>query len=252
MKLIFILLFPLLSVAKTDLSVSVQGRSYPSLSASALVDAGYSVNLWGEPNKSNPLFGLIRTNIKASSSIVVNDYDTSVSFYPISFIGFGAGQKKMKSNYNEFSYYDCEEVRCKGDLTKDYSFGKIAFGYSYLVSSFYYSEFRNQYSDEKNEKKPVAEYEEVILANPDYDKSIKRSYLLGLKVDDTVIAFASDNSEYIESEQYYKMNLLIYRKTNESFNYTFGIGGFESSHQGPGSIFIYKLTYIFSESMALF
>jgi hypothetical protein len=253
MKLILIaLLFSFCAQASFDLNTSLSGRSDPSLGGSAVIDLGYSLPLWGTPSEGNPMFGIIRASVSARSAVVVTDYDSEITFYPISFIGFGAGQKVMKSEYKEFSYYDCENVRCEGELRKDYKFAKLAFGYGRLISYFKYTDFRNSYTDEDGKNQGVAEYEDVVIASPKNDTNSKQSYFLGFNLGDTQIGFVSDNAKYHDSQQYYKMNLLLYHKKIDKFSYTFGIGGLESSHQTPGTIIIYKLNYEFFQSLALF
>jgi hypothetical protein len=252
MKFLLLLLCSFQTYAAFDLSTSVSGRSYPSLGGSVGLNLGYSVPLWGTPSKESPMFGLIRVNAKANSSIVVSGHDLNITIYPISFLGFGTGQKFMKSNYKDFSYYDCDKVRCDGELKKDYSFAKLAFGYGRLISYFEYKESRNSYTDDSNKKQAIAEYEDVVLASPINDYTSKQSYFLGLNFGDVQLGLASDNAKYHRSQQYYKMNLLIYRKKLNQFSYTIGVGGLETSHQSPGTVFVYKLNYEFLESMALF
>lgn len=250
MRVLLLLLFSCSSFAGFEFKYGGSARSYPGVGGAMEADFGYSMKLWGDT--SSPWYGMIRPGVKGSSTIVVHDYDTNIYFYPVSFIGFGAGQIKMTSEYNEFQWYDCEEVRCVGTMTKDYLSAKIALGYGRWLVTHSYSEFRNSYSDEDGTLKPVAEYQWTTAVNPLNERSQRKTYLLGYKWDKDLIAVAADYRTYEFSEQFYRFTALIFQKNIEKFSLVIGVGGQDSTETGPGTVMVIRLTHNLLPSMALF
>ena len=56
-------------------------RSFPSIGGALEANLGYSQPLWGA--QGSPFSGLIRPSINATHTVVVNDYDAALTFYPV-------------------------------------------------------------------------------------------------------------------------------------------------------------------------
>ncbi len=235
--------------ANFDFKYEFIARSYPVGSALNAY-LGYNQLLWGDT--SSIWYGLIRPKLEGSTSIVVNHYDANISIYPISFLGYGAGHKEMNSNYDLYSFYNCEEVRCKGILKKDYTFGKIALGYGKLITTFRYQYWRNSYDDLNNEGKGVAEYEYIVIANPEFDDDVQRSYFLGYKIGKDLIGFVSDQHQFQRSKSEYKLNIGIYKLNSGNFSYTLGLGSLQSTEQEAGFTAIINIAHTLAPSLTLF
>lgn len=254
MKLISlsILIFCSNAFSQIDLSVNANARSWPSLSGAAGIDLGYNIPLWGTIDKKTPMHGLVRIQATADTSVVVNSTDYRVSFYPISFLSFGAGRSELKSSFDEFDYYDCTEVRCEGELNKDYIFGKALVAYGSFVASVFYRESRNSYDDPNNSNLPVGEYSSVNIVNQGDEESILRSYFLGHIMGDKSIGFFSEQLEFLKSDQQSELNAFIYRTTNEKWQYTYGIGSQHSSVEKAQVTVFIDITYEFLKNNSLF
>lgn len=248
----FLLLISTNAFSQFDLSANVNARSWPSLSGATGIDLGYNMDLWGEINKTNPMYGLLRFEASADSSIVVNSTDYRVSLYPISFLAFGAGRSELKSSYDEFDYYDCSEVRCEGNLDKDYVFGKAILAYSNFVGSVFYRESRNSYNDPENTGLPVGEYSSVNIVNPGDEKSVLRSYFLGYITGNDSYGFFSERLEFLKSEQSSSLNALVYRTNSQNWQYTYGLGSQHSSVEKAQATVFIDITYEFIKNMAIF
>lgn len=250
-----LLLLALLSpsaYSQVDLSVNANARSWPSLSGAAGIDLGYNLALWGEIDKKNPMYGFLRLQATADTSVVVNSTDYRVSFYPISFLSFGAGRSELKSSYDEFDYYDCSRVRCEGDLNKDYVFGKALIAYSDFVASVFYRESRNSYNDPDNTNLPVGEYSSVNIVNQGDEESVLRSYFLGYIMGDSSFGFFSEKLEFLKSDQESELNAFIYRITSGNWQYTYGVGSQHSSVEKAQATVFIDITFEFLRNNAIF
>lgn len=249
-KIIIIFTLSCPSFAQFDFKYGAAARSLPSLGGAFEMNSGYSFKLWGD--NQGPFYGMIRPAINATSSVVVYDYDASITVYPISFIGFGVGHQEMTSEYEEFTWYDCEEVRCTGKMNKDYAFGKLALGYGPLLATYSYAEFRNSYTDPDGTGLPVGEYQWTTTVAPNNETSTRQTYLLGLKLGGDLLAAAADTRKFHVSQQIYKFKALVYRKSMDNLKVTFGVGSQESTETGVGTVVVMQITHILAPSMALF
>jgi hypothetical protein len=253
MKLtILLLIFWNYSFANFDFQYGTSIRSYPSVGGDINAELGYNQILWGSQGNS-PWYGLIRPSIIGSSSAVVSHYDLNITVYPVSFIGFGSGHKEMSSNYSDFTYYDCDKIRCEGSLIKDYSFAKLALGYGHVLTSFTYSEYRNAYSlDEENPSFEVGEYEYILTVTSKNETQIRRTYFAGYKDGDNIFGVVSDQIQFLESRKDYQLNIGIYQFQLGFFKTVIGFGTLQSTDQKPGLVGVLKLTHTLLPSMALF
>lgn len=257
LKLILLLsLLPMLAHAHFDLSAGAAMRTYPSLGAQANLNAGYNFVFWGQgPRKSkgSPFFGLIRPALSVASSAVVNNYDMRLEVYPISFVTFVVGKKHIRSDYTKFTFYDCNVVRCVGNIDREYKQAKIALGFKKLIATASITESQNTYSDEKNEGKPVAEFRYAAKVNPREEKMYIAQYILGLKHSSRgIFGVLSEYVSFAKSDQTYNMDLFIYSTKPTNTNYIFGIGQFSSSHVARGLIGVFQMTTDFLPSSRIF
>ncbi len=248
---LFLLANTSFSLAGLDFKYGASARSYPSLSGDVNAQAGYGIPIWGTPG-SGTMYGLIRPALDLSSSGVVYSYDANVTVYPISFIGLGVGRKELTSEYSDFTYYECEDIRCKGKLNKEYGFVKLALGYGNIKMVTAYTEFENTYDDEKKTELGVAEYEYILIVNPKEEKQIRRLYYLGYDMGDKSIGLLSDQHQFLESDKDYQLNIGFYQFNLGSFRTTVGIGSLQSSDQKPGVTGIFRISHTLLPSMALF
>lgn len=240
--------------AQFDLNLGASGRSYPSIGGDLSASLGYNFVLWGEGNKSNPLYGLIRPAIDLSSSAVINSYTTKIEFFPISFFGIVAGKESTISNYKKFTYYDCDNVRCEGNIDRDFLTFKLALAYGPLVAMGSISNVKNTYSfDSQNPNTPVAEFRYATVVNPKEEEQYRSNYLIGFKTGIHTFGFATMYSLFHKSNQYYKTNFAIYKSQyKEDASYVIGAGGLESSHQKAGRVVYFKWNWQILPTKKLF
>ena len=203
--------------------------------------------------KSKLFKGMIRPGIQTTHSVVVNDYDASVSFYPVSFIGLVAGHKELYSRYDEFASYDCEQIRCKGAMKKDYLQGKIALAWGKLFLTASYSEFRNSYNDPSGNQLPVAEYEWVSAVAPHFERSVRRKYFGGyILPNGNILGLNADYREFEFSNQNYLFEALIYQIKLSNWRLTLGAGRLGSTEVATDGVIVLRLTHILAPSLPLF
>ena len=239
--------------AQFDLSYGGSLRSYPGVGGGINLELGYNQILYGAPGSADSvLAGLIRPSIKGSTSGVVSNYDSRLSFYPLSFLAFGAGHQEYYSQYEDFTYYDCDQVRCTGKISKDYSFGKLALAAGNFIGTFFYKEFRNTYSTDSFPDRPVAEYQYALEVVPRSESEIQRSYFLGYKMGEAYLGFLSDQRQFILSDKDYQLNVGVYQTKISAFKTTFGLGSLQSSDAKPGALFIFRISHQVLPELTLF
>lgn len=129
--LTFVLLLNTSVFAKVDYNVKAITRSYP-VALSFVGTLGYGVKLWG--SDSGPLYGYIRPSAYAQTSGVINGAGVQLDLFPVSFLGFYGGSKKIKRSTDDLGSYDCTTVVCDGSMTRNYFGSKLglAFGGLFL------------------------------------------------------------------------------------------------------------------------
>lgn len=239
------------SFAQFDLKYGGGLRTYPGLGAAFEAESGYTQVLWGENSK---LFkGMIRPGIQATHSVVVNDYDASLTFYPVSFLGFSAGHKELYSRFDEFVPYDCTETRCIGTMKKDYLLGKIALAWGKLFATASYAEFRNSYNDPTGDQLPVAEYEWVTAVNPNNERSVRRRYFAGYILGNgNILGLSADYREFEFSRQRYAFQALVYQVKMANWRILFGAGSLGSTVVETEPVGVIRISHILAPSVPLF
>jgi len=175
-----------------------------------------------------------------------------MEFYPISIIGVAVGHQVIQSDFDEFPFYDCDEVRCTGELKKDYAHIRAVIGFGPIVAIGMVEESRNIYNDPNKDELPVAEFRFAIRANNDFDQNTRSQYILGYRLKNDMIGLVTEYVYFKESRQYNKMNLAVFQQKNNKHNVTYGIGSFEATDQAIGMIGVVQYIYRFSPSFKLF
>jgi hypothetical protein len=250
MLILLLTFIALPTLASFDLSTGVSARSYPGFGGEAFVDSGYNSVLWGKGDKKNPLYGLIRPAVTVASSAVVSNYDARIEFYPISILGIIRGYKHINSNFDKFSFFDCDKVRCKGDIKRDYTKLRLALGGFGVVALGEVLMSNNAYSGQDSD--PVAEFRFAALADPQQDSMYQSRYLLALKHKKGIMGFLSEYTKFSGSGQTHNMDIFIYTHKKERTVYTFGAGQFMSSHWARGFIAVFQMKTSFLNSKSLF
>jgi hypothetical protein len=239
--------------ANFDLTLGAAARTWPAFGPVVDIESGYNMVFWGAGDKKNPLYGLIRPSIKIGSSGVINAYDARFEFYPISFISIAAGHKYIKSEWDEFNFYDCEQVRCTGETRRDYVEFKMAMGFAGVTTVGKVLASRNSYSDPENLSQPVAEFRFAALASPGSDEMYNSQYILGYNAFGGMIGIMADYIKFENSEETYNMDLLIYTHKKNNSTYVWGLGQFISSHwSGKGLIGVFQIKTNFLPTKKLF
>ncbi len=248
---LFLLLMSLSSYGYLDLSASISYRSFPSSGGEISLESGYNMLFYGSGKGDSLIYGLLRPKLRLASSGVINSYDMSIEFFPISFLGFEIGHSKTISNYEDFDFYNCEEISCSGAITRDYVGQKLAFGLnSFLLMAKTYI-YRNQYTS-RNSVNPIGEFRYFSLANNNEDQNYFSQYAIGLRFKNNLLMIVSEYNRFIRSDEVYKMNLITYINKIGDNIFTFGLGTSKSTHVKEGFSTILQWKYNFKDSQKLF
>ena len=231
-------------------------RSTPSVGGEVEIEAGYNQLLWGQGpgnSGSNVLYGLLRPSLTLASSGVINSAKARLEFFPVSFVGLAAGHEQVQSDFDGFTYFDCEQMRCKGEISRNFLQANLGLAIGPLVMLAFLEDSRNSYSEGKDPNQSPGEFRYIVLANPKSDRHHRTQYALGWKTELGTFAGMSDYIYFEKSKQYSKMNLLVLSaKFSQNYDWMFGAGELESSELAPGAIGVFQLRYFFSPSSKLF
>jgi hypothetical protein len=244
------LIFSFMAHSHVDFSYGGAFRSYPGVGVEAYGETGYNKKMW---DSGGVFYGFVRPSLRLQTSGVINTVDTRFEFNPISFLSFTTGYQYVRSDFEGFNFYDCDEVRCTGDLSKRYFEIKGALAYKRVSTVFIFEKSMNIYSDATGEGKPVAEFRYAALANSGRDDSYRSRLILTYKISSTEnVGLLSEYMRFEKSQQRYNMDLVIYSKKREKNNYTYGLGQFGSTHQDRGIIGVFIMSHSVLDSLKLF
>ena len=248
MKFLILFLISSQCLAHFDLKSSLVVRSYPGLGGSFALESGYNISLYGE--KSNQIYyGLLRPSLIHFESFVVRDTQYKLSFYPLKILEITVGKQNYISQYEKFSYYDCDNIRCRGEMSKDYTRGQMAIGLGRFFLTASYTYYLNTYSfDKEDPYKEVAEYDYGLFVQAKNEKQIRRNYITGINFESHRLGLIYQNDEFIESKKDATMRIIFFEKTFGELKLTNGFGDFESTDQKKAFIYILKLSFIFKSS----
>lgn len=250
MKIILILALTISTLqANTDLSFFSSFRSYPAPGIEAGGELGKGIYLWNNSSSKPFLFGFIRPKLRAATSAVVNNAKVAIEIFPISILGVEFGYQYIKSDFDGFTFYKCDEVRCRGEIHRQYVAFRGAFGLGKFITTGHVQVNRNRYT---NASKAVAEFRTANLIDKESEISYEARYVAGYKIDSGLIGYLDEYHKFSETGSFNHMRLLIYSKQSEKSNYTFGLGSFESSHIAEGMIAVFQYKYDFLKKINLF
>jgi hypothetical protein len=236
--------------SNTDLSFSSAFRSYPAPGIEAGLEVGKGLYLWDNSSSKPFLFGFIRPKLRAMTSVVVNNATAAIEIFPISILGFEFGYQYIKSDYDGFTFYNCDEVRCRGEIHRQYAAMRGALGYKKIMGTYSVKVNRNSYNNANS--KDVAEFRTANLIDQESEVSYETRYVLGYKLESGMIGVLTEYHKFSETKAFNQMNLLIYAQKSQKSTVVYGLGGFESSHVAKGLIFVLQFKYDFMKKIGLF
>jgi hypothetical protein len=111
-----------------DLAAGAGGRTKPEGGGIGVM-AGYGQMLWGQKeSKQDLLYGYIRPNARATTSLLVNRLDLALDAFPISFAGVTVGAASSH-RIADLGTFECEAQQCKGRLDRLFVRSKLIIGY---------------------------------------------------------------------------------------------------------------------------
>jgi hypothetical protein len=251
MKFVLFFLISLNVNASFDFNYGTNIRSYPGLGGGLKTNSGYTFLLRG--TDKSPLNSLLRVGLQADTSLVVQKLEPSITLYPLGFFGLSTGSTVMKSDYEDFDYLNCDQVRCTGDLNKRFILGKLALAYGPLISTAEYRASENSYSTNSNKTLSVLEYEYALKVQAEEEIEIDKKYFLGFKISEkNLFGFLSSRAEFLESDKFFQMNIAIYSHSISNMNFVIGAGNFNNSDLSSSPLVIFQFKHQILPSMTLF
>lgn len=240
-------------MAGYDLSLSSTGRIGPGSGAQIEAEGGYGLKLYGEYSKKEPFYGYLRGALKATSSALVNSYETTLSFFPVGFIGLTYGHMNQFSNFNGFSFFPCKtEISCRGGIIRDYLQYSFAIGSGNWFSTVKIKKAKNQYP-KRDDNLGVGEFRYVTEVLAKEEVMNNEELVLGLKINSTisyVLLLERNEFEKINRQSY--MNVLGRLQTLKSEQFFIGLGNIQSSTLPNQATIIIQWKKFFKRGLSLF
>ncbi|MBK25241.1 MAG: hypothetical protein CME70_14700 [Halobacteriovorax sp.] len=124
--LLFITLLNTSAFGAVDYNIKAVTRSYP-VALSFIGTLGYGQKLWGQ--ESGPLYGYVRPSAYFQTSGVINGAGVQLDFFPISFLGFYGGAKKIKRSTDDLGSFNCLTTICNGTMSRNYIGSKLGLAF---------------------------------------------------------------------------------------------------------------------------
>ncbi len=225
-----------------DLAYGLQGRSYPGGGAIFQGELGYNYLLWDKrtvEKKDLWKFGLIRPYLFGASSVVVNQFEGGVDFYPVSLLSFGVGRRYDRSDF-EFGFFDCENtVACENSYERNFVRAKMVIGFKGWVM-FHIWRKENVIADNKILK--IGEYMGVVEGNPGRDQLTILQSLVGYQNDEKLYGLLMLHAEMEGTDQYSNGFFAVHQRTVwDKWKLMLGVGPFQTSVQGNGAKILFQL-----------
>lgn len=235
--------------SKFDLNYGMQGRTLPALGAEIYGNAGYNQKLWGK--KETPkdvLYGLVRPSLSAATSAVMNSVKGEIEIFPISFLGFAAGREFQYSNF-EFNFFDCQEVTCRGEYTRNYVESKMVLGYKGVVVM---GNYKVDTLRGPNRDRPMADWRNVLIGEPGEEVQIDKKLMIGYLFAPHMVGVLIENTRFEGSHQRKESFAGIYQLRVKDTSYMMGVGGFHTDEQPMGFQFYFRIHHVALPSLKLF
>lgn len=236
-----------------DLTAGFQGRTYPSIGALTFGEIGHNILLWDKRSgdkKDLWKFGLFRPYIFGGSSVVINQIEGGVDFYPISLLSIGAGRRYDRSDF-EFGFFDCDTtVECKNSYERNFVRAKLVAGYKGFVT-FHVLRKENIIPDKTVRR--FGEYTHVVHGDADGDQLTTLQSFLGYREDEKMYGLLYLKAKMKETNHYSNGIFGVHQlPVWDNWKLMVGLGAFQSSVKGNGSKVIFRLHRSFWDGIKLF
>lgn len=172
--LFFFLIYSGIALSKIDLKFSTDARSYPSFGSKVSFEVGKNIILWQKKPDDQIFRTMLRPYIDLNTSVFINSREIGLEIFPLSFLEIKVGQSVHKINTN-MSFFNCSEIICQGNLTRNFIKGKIALAYK---NFFLLSSYGIEYIETLNDNLNFGDYSNVLILNPK-NESIRSTEITG-------------------------------------------------------------------------
>jgi hypothetical protein len=177
LRALLLFLLPATLYGSWDLSFEQLVRTFPT-GLYLKSTAGYTQKFWQGDKPF--MYGYIRPAVSLQTSAVVNVAKAHIDFNPISFVNFTVGKAYTNRNISEISNFNCNEVICRGELSRAFygvrtalSFKKVIFLAGVKWTRVYLKEpSLLGFADELSS----------LIASPGNDLLIQQTILLGYQL----------------------------------------------------------------------
>lgn len=232
-----------------DLSLATGGRNLPR-GASINVSGGYGHLLWGEKKDQEFLYGFVRPYLTLATSGLVNSYETGISIFPISILGFHFGRNE---SYRATTIHTivCDFSICGGGLSRQFYkiTGAVGYGSIFLTGQYGVSGIGVQ-----SNLKSFADENSTLIGKAGGDDLLESDLALGYKIDETLVAgLYYGEKKMLGTSNSNQTWLLIGRKKFGDYQVGGGFGQYQSTtYISPGFTFALGVKWVPFPSIGLF
>jgi len=232
MKKYLLLIFTILNTSafgSVDYNIKAVTRSYP-VALSFIGTIGYGQKLWG--SESGPLYGYIRPSAYVQTSGVINGAGVQLDIFPVSFLGFYGGSKKIKRGTDELGSFNCLTTICNGTMTRNYIGSKLGLAFKNV---FLFIEGKSESVEVDDRAGVFAEETGTLLGQSGGDKLTQVTGITGYEISkEFSLGVLVQHSQMKELKNKSVMSLGISRMKFNQWGLLLGAGQFytraSSSH----------------------
>ncbi len=261
MRILFLLIAALATIQVSakgafDYKFEAFARTTP-LGAYLRGEVGYAQTIWGEGNRQNPLYGMIRSSIRLQTSGLINSAEAKLEFFPISFLGLYVGKSIMNRGASELDGFNCDVIICKNSKIERNLWGaqmalKLGAFFSIVRYQFHSSKLKNAHGV------GYAEEQGTLIGSGTQDTLLQALHVIGIqyKKDQAIALLFKRNFTKI-SRLDSTMTTLLWRKQfgltkkNDAV-FMVGPGAFHTYQGSTHPTFMAVLTYNPRPGLTLF
>lgn len=233
LKLVFLLSISQNVLADFNYKIDFQTRTKPQ-GTNLLATAQYDHMLWGQLDKTSPMYGYMRAGAKIGGSPTIAGFLQVAPIAPLIFeVSKGTTKRFMDSKE-----FNCSTYECKKSVDRtDYS-ARLVFGYKNFFGTTAIN-FRDIETDTST-KLSALELEYFTIASGSKHRMVTKSLVLGQKYSENLIfGLSYENSQIKKSLKRYEASVGFVRFNYYDINWMLGASHFSSNEtniSGNGAI----------------
>ncbi len=192
-------------------------------------------------------YGYLRPKTYYESSFYINTLGAELQIYPISIFGGSVGTSYADRTVKSLDLYECDQVDCKGQVSKTFYNLNLNLGYQSWVMVLFY---QNTQLEASSEVPALVEYSSMLLIPKKSSSLDTKVVFLGYKLTEQITAALYGTHYQIESKKSEGQYLVVSYKYDD-YSWIVGTGAFGSDYNEKTFAAFVKVSWLFDPTLSL-